>query len=441
MAGPTRSRLHSHPGSLASSQEPHRTPSTRSAAGSTRSVMTVSHTSMNAEIIAIGSELLLGTTVDTNSTYLARQLAAAGVNLMRKSVAADHADHITTLINEALHRADLVICTGGLGPTLDDVTREAVAQAFARPLEFRPELLEQIAARFAAIQRPMGESNQRQAYLPVGARAIPNPRGTAPAFLIEDERGTVIVLPGVPHEMRFLFEHVVVPYLRDERGVRDVILVHTLHVTGMGESVIGERIADIMERSNPTIGTSAKQGVCELRIAARSESREAAEAMVTAVVSELYERLGSALTGAESLYEQIVRLLTEQNLSLALYEGTLVAPIYRALTTNVAASAVLRGVVIELHQQAHDDAAATRLAEHGAHTARERWKSTLALGVQVCSQPDASGLSPVSIALVTTAGTHSETHRYDLRLEEGWQYVSAVALTMLRSHLLQVSGA
>ncbi|PMP82736.1 MAG: competence/damage-inducible protein A, partial [Chloroflexus aggregans] len=121
---------------------------------------------MDAEIIAIGSELLLGVTIDTNSAYIARQLAAAGVNVYRKTVVGDNTERITAAIREALGRADLVICTGGLGPTLDDVTREAVAAAFDRPLEFHQELLDQIAARFAAMNRPMSESNRRQAYVP-----------------------------------------------------------------------------------------------------------------------------------------------------------------------------------------------------------------------------------------------------------------------------------
>ncbi|NTW04158.1 MAG: competence/damage-inducible protein A, partial [Oscillochloris sp.] len=143
---------------------------------------------MDAEIIAIGSELLLGTTVDTNSSYLAQQLAAAGINLFRKAVVGDNTERIAGMITDALARADLVICTGGLGPTMDDVTREAVALAFGRELEFRQELMDQVAARFAAMNRPMRENNRRQAYVPAGARAIENPRGTAPAFIVEDER-------------------------------------------------------------------------------------------------------------------------------------------------------------------------------------------------------------------------------------------------------------
>lgn len=390
---------------------------------------------MDAEIIAIGSELLMGTTIDTNSTYLASQLAAAGVHLRRKSVVGDTTEHIVSLLNEALSRADLVLCTGGLGPTLDDVTREAVALACARPLEFRQDLLDQIAARFAALKRPMGESNRRQAHIPAGARAISNPRGTAPAFLVEDERGTVIVLPGVPHEMRYLFEHVVWPYLRNERDVTDVILMRTLHVAGLGESVIGERIADIMERPNPTVGTSAKQGMCELRLVARSNTHEDAEALLSTVIAELHERLGAALTGDEPLSHLVVRLLREQRCSLALYEGNLAAPVHHVLRTTDENLEVLQGVLIHPHNQPADEQTLIALAENGAVAVRERWSSHLALGVQASSEPAASGLTPVTAALVSEEGIRSETHHYDLRQPEGWQYVSTMALNLLRRHL------
>ena len=140
---------------------------------------------MNAEIIATGSELVLGETVDTNSAYLARQLAAIGINVFRKTAVGDNEERIAAIVSEALDRADLIICTGGLGPTVDDVTREAVARATDRPLVFHQHLLDQIAARFRAFGRTMSESNRRQAYVPEGAQIIENPRGTAPAFIVE----------------------------------------------------------------------------------------------------------------------------------------------------------------------------------------------------------------------------------------------------------------
>ncbi|MBO9339956.1 MAG: CinA family nicotinamide mononucleotide deamidase-related protein [Chloroflexus sp.] len=390
---------------------------------------------MDAEIIAIGSELLLGVTVDTNSAYLARQLAAAGVNVYRKMVVGDNVDRITTAVREALSRADLVICTGGLGPTLDDVTREAVAAALDRPLEFHPELLDQIAARFAAMNRPMSESNRRQAYVPAGARIIPNPRGTAPAFLIEDARGTVVVLPGVPGEMRYLFETAVLPYLREERGITTVILVRTLHAVGLGESVIGERIADLMQQTNPTVGISAKRARYELRIGARAESQAEAEAMIAHTEAIIRERLGQYLLGEEELPTVVARLLRERHQTLALYEGILRAPVLQALLSLPDNGQLLRGAEIHPLDSPADVQAASDLAAAGAANVAERWQSSIGLGVQPASWPDSNGFTSVSFALVTPDGERRLNRPFDLRSSDGLEFIGTAALDLLRRYL------
>ena len=391
---------------------------------------------MDAEIIAIGSEILLGATIDTNSAFLARRLADAGVNLFRKSVVGDNAERIAATLREALGRAELVICTGGLGPTLDDVTREAVALAYGRALEFRPDLMQQVEARFSAMSRPMPESNRRQAYVPAGARAIENPRGTAPAFLVEDAIGTTIVLPGVPYEMRFLFEQAVIPYLRDERGVTDVILVKTLHATGLGESTIGEMIADLMLQSNPTVGISAKQTRYELRVGAKAATREEAEGLIGEAEAIIRERLGEHIIGDEPLAATVARLLDERGLTLSIYEGAVVAPIYRALATAPSGLAHLRGLLVHPLDRPADEHAAAALAHAGAISAADRWRSDLGLAAQSASEPDASGLTAVSVALVTPEGSRQVTRRYDLRQPEGWEFVGTLALDLTRRYLL-----
>jgi len=391
---------------------------------------------MDAEIIAIGSEILLGATIDTNSAFLARRLADAGVSLFRKSVVGDNAERIAATLREALGRAELVICTGGLGPTLDDVTREAVALAYGRALEFRPDLMQQVEARFAAMSRPMPESNRRQAYVPAGARAIENPRGTAPAFLVEDAIGTTIVLPGVPYEMRFLFEQAVIPYLRDERGVTDVILVKTIHATGLGESTIGEMIADLMVQSNPTVGISAKQARYELRVGAKAATRAEAERLIAEAEAVIRERLGEHIVGDEPLAATVARLLDERGLTISIYEGAAVAPIYRALATAPGGLAHLRGLLVHPLDRPADEHAAAALAHAGAISAADRWRSDLGLAAQSASEPDASGLTAVSVALVTPEGSRQVTRRYDLRQPEGWEFVGTLALDLTRRYLL-----
>lgn len=395
---------------------------------------------MDAEILAIGSELLLGTTVDTNTAYLSGQLASIGVNVYRTTMVGDNTERIAACVRDALSRADLLICTGGLGPTVDDVTRDGVALALGRPLEFQPELLVQIAARFAAMRRTMSESNRRQAFIPQGARAIPNPVGTAPAFLVEDRQGTVIVLPGVPSEMRYLFAHAVQPYLRDERGVRDVILVQVLHATGLGESVIGELIADLMEQSNPTVGISAKQARYELRIGAKASSTTEAQAMIAVVVAELQQRLGDALLGSETLDRQVVRLLAEQQQRIALYEGHPAAPLYMALRAALLThSELLSGVTIHPMDQPAGSEGIVARAHAGAVQARDQWRSQLALGVEVAADADEQGFSNVAVVLITPTNSYTSEHRYDLRQPEGLNFIGTLGLNLLRRHLLNTT--
>ncbi|HEU5101170.1 MAG TPA: CinA family nicotinamide mononucleotide deamidase-related protein [Roseiflexaceae bacterium] len=390
---------------------------------------------MNAEIIAIGSELLLGETIDTNSAYLARQLAGIGIGLFRKTVVGDNEERIAAAIGEALDRADLLICTGGLGPTVDDMTREAVARALGRPLVFHQRLLDQIEARFRSFGRTMSESNRRQAYVPEGARIVENPRGTAPSFIIEDARGSVAVLPGVPSEMRYLWENALLPYLRDERGQTGVILVRTLHAAGLSESLIGEMVADLMVQDNPTLGISAKRAQYELRIGARADSRAAAGVLADAAEATIRARLGEHLIGTEKLDEALPRLLKERGLSLSLYEGSDRAPVYRAITNTADGRAILRGAIIHPLDRPADDEAARSLARTGALSARERWRSDLALGVQPASGPGADGFTAVFVALAHSGGIAEASRRYDLRLEEGWEFAGTLALDLARRHL------
>ncbi len=228
---------------------------------------------MHAEIIATGSELLLGEVVDTNSTYIARQLRDIGLNLYFKTVVGDNEARMVEALSIALNRSDVIITTGGLGPTVDDVTRPAVARAVDRALVFRADLLDQIQARFRAYGVPMGENNRRQAYVPDGATPIENPVGTAPAFSVEHNGHIIISLPGVPREMEYLIEHAVLPYLKDKLALTDVIVIRTLHTVGQGESRIDEAIGDLETAANPTVGLSAKAGQVDIRIAAKATTR------------------------------------------------------------------------------------------------------------------------------------------------------------------------
>ncbi len=198
-----------------------------------------------AEIITIGTEILLGEIIDTNAQFIARKLRDAGIDLFRKTTVGDNPGRIADAIRQALQRCDIVITTGGLGPTVDDPTRVAVAEAMNLELEYRPELWDQIQSRFKRFGRLPTENNMRQAYVPAGATAITNPVGTAPAFIVNSGDCSVISLPGVPREMEYLLEREVLPYLEMRFKNSGVIKARTLHTVGIGESRIDDLIGDL----------------------------------------------------------------------------------------------------------------------------------------------------------------------------------------------------
>jgi nicotinamide-nucleotide amidase len=278
---------------------------------------------MRAEIISVGSELLLGQIVDTNAAFIARHLAALGLDLFHKATVGDNLGRVAAALETALGRADLVITTGGLGPTEDDVTREAVARATGRELVFHADLLDQIGAFFRARGLPLSPSNRRQAYIPRGAVPLPNPVGTAPCFILEESDHTLIVLPGVPREMEYLLRTGVLPHIRARYGLRAVIVSRLVRVAGLGESRVGELLADLMAKGgNPTVGTMAHPGQVDIRIAAKAPDEAAARALIAPVEAEICARLGDAVFGTdgESLEGAVAALLADPARTLGLVE-------------------------------------------------------------------------------------------------------------------------
>ncbi|MDR3576351.1 MAG: CinA family nicotinamide mononucleotide deamidase-related protein [Anaerolineaceae bacterium] len=252
-----------------------------------------------AEIIAIGTELLLGEIQDTNTRYLARLLRDVGIDLYRASMVGDNAERIAQLIQDASKRSQIIITTGGLGPTVDDPARQAVALSVGRETEFRPELWNQIQERFKRYGRPPTENNRRQAYIPQDAVAIENPVGTAPAFRVEFEDHVIISLPGVPREMEYLMENNVLPYLKERFRLHGTIKASVLHTAGVGESQIDEWIGDLETRQNPTVGLLARAGQIDVRVTAKADSVEEADQMISGMVSEVRRRLGDAIFGQD----------------------------------------------------------------------------------------------------------------------------------------------
>lgn len=264
-----------------------------------------------AEIIAIGTELLLGETTDTNTRFIAQVLRGLGIDLFRTQTIGDNARRIAETVRQALERSDIVITTGGLGPTVDDPTRQAIADSVGVALEYHPELWEQISARIARYGRTPTENQKRQAYIPKGAIVIENLVGTAPAFIVDvtsiqekrkSSRGmdkVIISLPGVPREMETLLTNSVVPYLLKTFDLHAVLKIRTLLVSGLGEGMIDDQIGDLETLTNPTVGLTAHSGVVNIRIAAKAGTENKADRMIAAVEKDLRTRLGKNIFGVD----------------------------------------------------------------------------------------------------------------------------------------------
>ncbi|MBP1717646.1 MAG: competence/damage-inducible protein cinA [Deltaproteobacteria bacterium] len=293
---------------------------------------------MKAEIIAVGTELLLGQIVDTNSAYIAQQLTTVGLDLHFKSTVGDNLERIKSTLRTALNRADFVITTGGIGPTLDDLTREAVAEVLGRPLVFQPPLFEQIRDFFTRLGRSVSENNRKQAYIPEGAIPIENPVGTAPGFIAEQDNKAILSVPGVPHEMRYFMAHSVLPYLRRRLGIQEIIVSRVLKLFGIGESMVDEKIKDLIEQgANPTIGLLAHTQIGEIHIRLTAKAREKmeAEALNASLETRIRERLETFIFGTdEETYEEILANLIEKSgLRLGVVETAFGSSIGQTLKT------------------------------------------------------------------------------------------------------------
>ncbi len=303
---------------------------------------------MNAEIIMIGSELLLGQIIDTNSAFLAQELARIGINLFFKTTVGDNPARMAEVLRAALSRSDIIITSGGLGPTEDDLTREVVAEVVGQPLEFRQDLFDQIEAMFKRHGFTMSPNNRKQAFIPKNSVAIENPVGTAPCFVTERSGKFIITLPGVPRELKFLMNSFVIPFLRDRFKLGELtISSRVLKICGMGESRVDGVIGDLIRgSSNPTLGILAEPAQILLRITAKGSSLSEAQARIAQMEGEIRSRLGRLIFGAddEVLEGVVSNLLTRERKSLALVEtltGGLISQKLITTGTNVLVESIV----------------------------------------------------------------------------------------------------
>lgn len=277
---------------------------------------------MKAEIITVGTEILLGDILNTNCRYLSRELAAMGIEMYYQITVGDNEERLLKTLKESLNRSDIVICTGGLGPTEDDITKEVCAKYFGYELELHKPSLDAMIERFKHMNRVPTKNNEKQAYFPKEAYILKNDNGTAPGCIMEKEGKMIVVLPGPPREMESMFENYVKPYL--SKLTDDVIESEVLRIIGVGESKVENDILDIIDsQTNPTIATYAKGYECTLRITAKAKSVEEAKELIKPMSDEMKRRFGQSLyaTGETSIEEVVAKMLVENNLKIAVAES------------------------------------------------------------------------------------------------------------------------
>ena len=435
--------------------------------------------SHKAEIIAVGSELLLGNVANTDARYVSEKIASAGVDVLYHTAVGDNPQRLRQVTDIARSRCDLLIFIGGLGPTYDDLTKprcgrplnfcdfsyynintyddltkETVCAAFGLELEFHQDVMEEIKAYFKNVfRREMPDCNRRQAFLPKGCAVFHNPVGTAPGCLFTVEGVTVAMLPGVPHECRYLTDHALLPYLQARQ--EGVILSHTLHVFGLTEPKVQELLDDLMDSvQNPSLAPYAKAAEVQLRITAKAETAEMCETLMAPLLAEVRRRLGEHICGVDMGDPEVcaVKTLKARSLTVSAAESCTGGLIAKRITDVAGASAVFPGGVVSYTNGVKESilgvpgdilaqfgAVSEPVAKAMAEGARRIMKSDLALSVTGLAGPDGDDrgnpVGTVYIGLAAPGGTEV-TH---LVLKGGResirQQAADYALVLLNRHL------
>jgi nicotinamide-nucleotide amidase len=406
---------------------------------------------MRAEILSIGTEIMLGELVDTNAAWLAARLPQFGIDLLYVSQVGDNPGRMREVIERAWGRADLVIATGGLGPTEDDITRELVAEVLGETLAVDPEQERVVRAWFAGRSRAFEERNLKQAMLIPSARALANPRGTAPGWWVERDGKVLVLMPGVPPEMFHMWESLVEPEL--ERRADSVLVSRTLKTVGMGEGTVDATLSPLLGGTNPSIGIYARTDGVHARIAAKARTREEARRLIEPVEAEARRLLGPIVWGVddETLAGAVGRLLRECGLTLALMESATGGAIADAITSVEGASDYFRGSLVTYAAAAKIafGVPAATIEAHGvvsretaeamAHATRERLSADLGLGLTGIAGGEAvEGQPPGTMHIAVSDGAstrYMHTQFYQGRDASKRRAVTD-ALTLLRGFLL-----
>ncbi|WP_019242232.1 MULTISPECIES: competence/damage-inducible protein A [Bacillus] len=310
---------------------------------------------MNAEIIAVGSELLLGQIVNSNARYISRQLAEIGVNVFFHTVVGDNSSRLKSAIEIAEKRSQIVIFTGGLGPTKDDLTKEAIAAHLNTQLVMDEHALASISAYFAKTGRPVTENNKKQALVLDGSHVLVNDHGMAPGMIYSSPSHTYMLLPGPPSEMEPMFSTYGIPALVDKMNTIERIHSRVLRFFGIGEAYLETVVEDLLdEQSNPTIAPLASDGEVTLRITAKHSSVDEADRMIDEVEEKINQRVGQFCYGKDdtSLMKEVVKLLTSKGLTIASAESLTGGMFQEELTTISGASQIFKGGIVSYSNEA-----------------------------------------------------------------------------------------
>lgn len=411
---------------------------------------------MVVELISVGTEILLGNIVNTNAAYLSKQCAALGLSLYYETSVGDNPQRLTETLKTALCRSDIVILSGGLGPTQDDLTKEIAAEVMGKKLVEDAHSRERIEAYFQKSQsKKITENNWKQAMVPEGSIVIDNHNGTAPGIIIEDAHKAVILLPGPPNELKPMFVRDVFPYLRKKQP--EIIYSVMVKLCGVGESMVETQIRDLIDgQTNPTIATYAKTGEVDLRVTARASSEKEAKKLVKPMVKELQKRFGDRIfTQSEetTLEEAVLSMLRERRLTLTTVESLTGGMLSARLTGVAGASDVLKqGFVTYCNEAKHRMVGVKKrtLKEHGAvskKTAKEMAKyGAEVTGADVCvsltglAGPGTEEGKPVGLTYIGCHyGKKTVVREFQFQGERAKIRESAVvkALTLLRDCLLE----
>jgi len=412
----------------------------------------------SAEILCIGTELLLGNITNGNARWIAEQLASLGIAHLRQEVVGDNRERLIASVRAAAGRCRVLITTGGLGPTPDDLTTEAIAAAFGADLSERPELWDDIQTKLSGRGRPIAASNRKQALLPVGAAVLPNPTGTAAGMIWTPQPGfTILTFPGVPSELRVMWQATAAPWLRAQGLAQGVFASRMLRFWGVGESTLAEQMADLLARVNPTVAPYAGAGEVKLRLTARAADAAQAQALLVPLEAEIRTRTGTLCYGSDddSLASVLLEQLRRRGHTVAVAESCTGGGLSAALAAVPGASDVFLGGVIAYANSVKQEllgvapelletrgAVSDPVALAMAEGARRYTGATWALAVTGIAGPaggsDDKPVGLVHIAIAGPAGSSSEAVRFGSSRGRRWiqTVTTGEALNRLRLHLL-----